>query len=324
MSPEQTGIASRCGQALRAEPRLVELLGQLDGSADTMTQQRADLMLARIAWSRIAEPGDGTAGALLSAIGAQAALKLLVEGADAGTLQRAVSAANEASGIEFSLRAATAALGRWMPRLNRGETVLDIERAVASNVHALLRGDRLWPIMLDDLGEHAPNMLWVRGDPAHLRASALGVVGARAATGYGSHITAELVDGVCATGLAIVSGAAYGIDAVAHRTALAAGAPTIAVLAGGADRPYPRAHESLLDRISEAGAICSEMVPGSAPTRWRFLQRNRLIAALSRATLVTEAGTNSGSLNTAGQLARPILYDHCLLISWGSYPATAR
>src|SRR5690606_16074775 len=92
-------------------------------------------------------------------------------------------------------------------------------------------------------------------------------------------------------------------------TALAAGVSTIAVVAGGADRPYPAAHTQLLDRISEHGAICSEMVPGSAPTRWRFLMRNRLIAALAQATLVTEAGARSGSLNTAGhaaEIGRPL------------------
>lgn len=296
-------------QVLHAEPQLVELLARIDGGSDEMTQQRADTMFARIAWSRIAEPGDGIAGMLLAAIGAERALSLLVQGAKAQVLQDAVRRNLGSTDIELSARAATEAVNRWVPRLHRRETVLDIERACQSRLRVILPDDTLWPAMLDDLGVHTPNMLWVRGELQHLRAPSLGVVGARAATGYGSHVTAELVDGVCGAGLAIVSGAAYGIDAVAHRTALAAGAPTIAVVAGGADRPYPRAHESLLDRISEAGVVCSEMVPGSAPTRWRFLQRNRLIASLSQATLVTEAGVRSGSLNTAGhasQLGRPI------------------
>ncbi len=266
-------------------------------------------MFAHIAWSRIAEPGDGVAGILRAAIGAERALDLLVQGASAEIFRDAVRANLGGIEVELSARAATEAISRWTPRLHRGETVLDIERACESKLRVVLSGDPLWPVMLDDLGTHAPNMIWARGGLQHLRAQSLGVVGARAATGYGSHVTAELVDGVCGVGLAIVSGAAYGIDAVAHRTALATGTPTIAVVAGGADRPYPRAHESLLERISEAGVVCSEMVPGSAPTRWRFLQRNRLIAALSQATLVTEAGVRSGSLNTAGhasQLGRPI------------------
>jgi len=108
---------------------------------------------------------------------------------------------------------------------------------------------------------------------------------------------------VCQAGVAIVSGAAYGIDAVAHRAALASQAPTIAVLAGGVDRAYPAAHDSLLTRIAQEGLVCSEMIPGSAPTRWRFRMRNRIIAALSDATLVTEAGVRSGTINTAGHAA---------------------
>lgn len=296
-------------QTLRAEPRLVDLLSRIDGGAEPMTQQRADTMLARIAWSRLAEPGDGVAGTLVAAIGAERSLDLLVQGATADVMHDAVRACSAEVGATLAARAVTEAMSRWAPRLHRGETVLDIERACESKLQVVLPGDPSWPVMLNDLGTHAPNMLWVRGEIRHLRAHSLGVVGARAATGYGSHVTAELVDGVCGAGLAIVSGAAYGIDAVAHRTALAAGTPTIAVVAGGADRPYPLAHESLLDRISEAGVVCSEMVPGSAPTKWRFLQRNRLIAALSQAVLVTEAGIRSGSLNTAGhasQLGRPI------------------
>lgn len=285
------------------------MLAHIDGYAAPMEQQRADTLLARIAWSRVAEPGDGTAGMLVATLGAERALDLLVQGAEAGAIQQAMKECRPRAAGDISLRALTEALNRWTPRLNRAETVRDIERARESHLRVVLPGDPMWPTTLDDLGVHAPNMLWVKGDPHQLRAQSLGVVGARAATGYGSHVTAELVDGVCQAGIAIVSGAAYGIDAVAHRTALAAGTPTIAVVAGGADRPYPRAHESLLERISAAGVVCSEMVPGSAPTRWRFLQRNRLIACISQAILVTEAGVRSGSLNTAGhasQLGRPI------------------
>lgn len=291
---------------LSAEPRLVQVLGRIDSAAESqsITQQRADTLLARIAWSRIAEPGDGVAGLLTAVLGVEKSLSLLAQGVGAKELLQAFAEACDDEHIRLTGRSITEALARWVPRLSRSETVADIEQAAALGLSVLLPGDPLWPAGLDDLGSHAPNMLWVRGNPEMIGAYSLGVVGARAATGYGSHVTAELVDGVCRAGVAIVSGAAYGIDAVAHRTALAAETPTIAVVAGGADRPYPRAHESLLDRIASAGAVCSEMVPGSAPTRWRFLQRNRLIAALSHATLVTEAGVNSGSLNTAGHAAQ--------------------
>jgi DNA processing protein len=119
----------------------------------------------------------------------------------------------------------------------------------------------------------------------------------------------EIVAGLCDRGFAIVSGAAYGIDGMAHRAALASDATTVAVLAGGVDRLYPSGHDTLLKRIIETGAVVSELPCGWAPTRWRFLQRNRLIAALGQATAVMEAGWRSGSLNTAHHalsLDRPV------------------
>ncbi|WP_427868614.1 DNA-processing protein DprA [Leucobacter luti] len=257
-------------------------------------------LTARAIWSRLIEPGDAIAGALVRSLGVEQALQLLLNDAAPADVHREL----QARGAEgLSVRATAHAVERWKPRLNRNDVLNDLERARRSGIRIVAPGLDDWPEALDDLGDHAPMLLWVRGDPSHLRRHALAVVGARACTGYGSNVTAELVDSACGTGTAIVSGAAYGIDAVAHRTALAVGCPTIAVLAGGADRPYPASHTSLLARIAEVGAVCSEMVPGSAPTRWRFLQRNRLIAALAAATLVTEAGVRSGSLNTAGHSA---------------------
>lgn len=137
----------------------------------------------------------------------------------------------------------------------------------------------------------------------------MALVGARAASGYGEHVALEASAGLVDRGFAIVSGAAYGIDGMAHRSALASRGLTVAVLAGGVDRFYPSGHDGLLRRIVEAGAVVSELPCGSAPTKWRFLQRNRLIAAMSNATVVLEAGWRSGSLNTAGHaacLGRPL------------------
>jgi DNA processing protein len=119
----------------------------------------------------------------------------------------------------------------------------------------------------------------------------------------------EASAGLVDRGYAIVSGAAYGIDGMAHRAALASSGQTVAFLAGGVDRFYPSGHDALLARIAERGAVVSELPCGSPPTKWRFLQRNRLIAAASLATIVLEAGWRSGSLNTAGHaatLGRPI------------------
>ncbi|MGK5642900.1 DNA-processing protein DprA [Streptomyces sp. URMC 126] len=162
-------------------------------------------------------------------------------------------------------------------------------------------GDPEWPTQLDDLGDARPVGLWVRG-PADLRLWALrsvAVVGARACSDYGSHVAALLGAGLAERGWVVVSGAAYGVDGAAHRGALAAGGATAAVLACGVDVPYPRGHTQLLGRIAEQGLVLAELPPGGHPTRSRFVLRNRVIAALTRGTVVVEAEYRSGSLVTA-------------------------
>lgn len=298
----------------RTDPRLRGLIERLDavvreggaGPSGTEPERlRAEEVLARVAWNRLAEPGDGVAGVLLEQLGAWRALEMLVESPNPAW----VRAAFAEGGVEIHPKTAAAAVDRWWPRLDREAVQSDIERGAEAGLSVLLPGDPLWPEPFADLGAHAPLLLWTHGNQGLLGATGLAVVGARAASGYGTHVTADLVDGISARGIAVVSGAAYGIDAVAHRAALAAGGATIAVLAGGVDRPYPEGNRALITRIAAEGLVCSEMIPGSAPTRWRFLQRNRLIAALAAATLVTEAGMRSGTLNTAGhaaELGRPL------------------
>ena len=277
------------------------------GAASDGVGADADAALfARVVWARLVEPGDAIAGSLVSALGAVGALGLLLSGAAAS---QARDAAIAEGGVELEREAVAQAFARWQLRLDRAASLGDLDRAIAAGIRLVAPGSAHWPSALDDLGAHAPLLLWVRGEVTALSAFSVAVVGARACTGYGAGVTAELTEALCSAGAVIVSGAAYGIDAVAHRTALALGSPTIAVLAGGADRVYPSSHGPLLASITEAGAVCSEMVPGAAPTRWRFLQRNRTIAALASATLVTEAGVRSGSLNTAGHaaaLGRPL------------------
>src|SRR5690606_38145481 len=156
-----------------------------------------------------------------------------------------------------------------------------------------------------------PIALWVRGNVSTVGSlpQSISLVGARAATGYGEHVAMDASAGLVDRGFTIISGAAYGIDGMAHRAALASGGQTLAFLAGGVDRFYPSGHDALLTRIVEKGAVVSELPCGSQPTKWRFLQRNRLIAAASQATVVIEAGWRSGSLNTAGHaaaLGRPL------------------
>ncbi|WP_250446823.1 DNA-processing protein DprA, partial [Actinotalea sp. C106] len=168
-----------------------------------------------------------------------------------------------------------------------------------------------WPRRAGDLGASGPMCLWVRGrtDLEALTEPSVALVGARASTAYGDHVTGELAAGLSTAGWTILSGGAYGIDAMAHRGALATGRPTVAVLAGGVDRLYPAGNARLLAAVVEHGAVVSEVPPGSVPSRSRFLQRNRVIAALGGATVVVEAAWRSGALSTAGhaaELLRPV------------------
>ncbi|KAA5832888.1 DNA-processing protein DprA [Saccharopolyspora hirsuta] len=157
-----------------------------------------------------------------------------------------------------------------------------------------------------------PIALWVRGraDLTAVLDRAIAVVGARAASGYGEHVSAEFGHGLAKAGFTVVSGAAYGIDGAAHRGALAAGGRTVAFLACGVDIDYPAGHSRLLRAVAEQGAVVSEYPPGTEPRKHRFLVRNRLIAASGRATVVVEAGARSGAgntANTADALGRPVL-----------------
>ncbi|MFJ5098158.1 DNA-processing protein DprA [Streptomyces sp. NPDC088557] len=194
----------------------------------------------------------------------------------------------------------------WRMRANSADPVRDLDTVHRLGGRFVVPGDIEWPRQLDDLGDTRPLGLWVRG-PADLRTWALrsvALVGARACTPYGAHTATELATGLARQGWVVVSGAAYGIDGAAHRGALAAGGATVAVLACGVDTPYPRGHQQLIDRIAEQGLVVGELPPGSHPTPSRFILRNRLIAALTRGTVVIEARHRSGSLVTARVAAR--------------------
>jgi DNA processing protein len=204
------------------------------------------------------------------------------------------------------------ALARWAPRLADLDPGRVLDRADRLDARVVVPGDAEWPTGLDDLGGSAPLCLWVRG-PVDLAAAvrrSVALVGARAATAYGEHVAADLAAGLAEAGCTVVSGGAYGIDVAAHRGALAVGGPTIALLAGGVDRTYPAGNHTLLESLArEHGAVVAECPPGTAPVRARFLLRNRLIAALSGATVVVEAAWRSGALSTAthaAALLRPL------------------
>ncbi|MGW6534877.1 DNA-processing protein DprA [Streptomyces sp. NPDC055011] len=245
--------------------------------------------LARAALTRIVEPGDEQAGHALRTHDATTLLALLRDPREPplpGT--------------------GTRRLAGWRHRARTTTPEADLDHITRLGGRFLIPGDPDWPTQLDDLGDTRPIGLWTRG-PAPLRTWALrsvALVGARACTPYGAHTAADLATGLSRHGWIVVSGAAYGIDGAAHRGALAAGGATAAVLASGVDTPYPRGHSGLLDRIAHQGILIGELPPGSHPTPSRFILRNRVIAALTRGTVVVEARHRSGSLVTARAATR--------------------
>ncbi|MBK9738737.1 MAG: DNA-protecting protein DprA [Actinobacteria bacterium] len=185
-------------------------------------------------------------------------------------------------------------------------------RAAKAGARIVTRVDSEWPTQLGDLGHEEPFALWVTG-AADLRLLALrsvAVVGARACTAYGEEVARGWSAELAAQGWCVVSGGAYGIDAAAHRGALAAGGSSVCVLAGGVDVPYPRAHDALIARIADEGLVISKTPLGESVRRQRFLSRNRIIAAMTRATLVVEAAVRSGTgatARSAHRMNRPVL-----------------
>ena len=166
-----------------------------------------------------------------------------------------------------------------------------------------------WPVALNDLSA-IPFGLVVKGDLSALSETSLAIVGTRNPTPYGLRIAGDFAAGFVDREWSIVSGGAYGIDSAAHKGALIAEGRTIAVLAAGVDIAYPAGNARLFAEIAENGALISEVLPGSHAIPSRFLTRNRIIAALSQATLVVEAAFRSGSLRTArdaAELLRPVM-----------------
>lgn len=265
---------------------------------------------ARAAWSTLIEPGDRVAGRLITMFGPERALHFLIDRYRADEI---VTECDQFEDLDLAQLEEDFAEGiaRWRPRLSSGDALNAVTHAARLGAFLLTPEQKLWPAGFADLDLHAPVALWGRGQMSKLDQfeNSLSVVGARASTGYGEHVTMETVSAIAESGVGIVSGAAYGIDGMAHRSALAVEGTTMAFLAGGVDRFYPSGHDALLRRIIETGLVLAEAPCGYAPTKWRFLLRNRLIAASSQATVVMEAGWRSGSLNTANHaatLGRPL------------------
>lgn len=245
---------------------------------------------ARVVLSRIGEPGDPRLTGLVDELGAEAVLAALRQQGEHGDLQEDLAA-----------------------RLARADPADELARAERQGIRFVVPADDEWPAALGDLA-HAPSLherggvpvgLWAKGPGRldELTEKAVAVVGSRSATTYGASVAGELAATLAQAGHTVVSGAAFGIDNAAHRGALAVDGPTVAVLACGPDRVYPAAHKRLLDYIADVGVVVSEAAPGCAPTRIRFLARNRLIAAMAQGTVVVEAAIRSGALNTANWAA---------------------
>jgi DNA processing protein len=251
--------------------------------------------LARVALSRVVEPGSRAVARALERLSAAEVWEDLRRGVPVERLG------------EQALEGVVARAQGYDPRR-------DLDRVHALGGRVLVPGDAEWPAQLSwpveamsggEVREMAPPWaLYVRGTPslADVAERSVAVVGARAATAYGAHVAGELAFALTEAGTTVVSGGAFGIDAAAHRGALASRrAPTVAVLACGVDVAYPRQHEGLLAQVAEQGLLVSEVPPGCSVTRVRFLVRNRVIAGLTAGTVVVEAAHRSGSLSTAAR-----------------------
>jgi len=264
-----------------------------------------DESYARAALTYLAEPGDLRLGALVRAYGAARALAAIKAGrfpdATPGGLFDAPEPAEDRTVTGNAPSATARAMQRWQVRLAELPSPDEVATFCRTGIRLACPGDPEWPGQLADLGDAQPYALWLRGS-ADLRFSCLrsvAIVGSRAATAYGSYVASEFAASVAARGWAVISGGAYGVDAAAHRGALAADGVTVAVLACGVNVPYPVGHKELLDAIAAQGVVVSEWPPDRTATRLRFLVRNRVIAALAPGTLVVEAGQRSGALNSA-------------------------
>jgi DNA processing protein len=262
---------------------------------------------ARAALAWLAEPGNRAVWSLVRQDGAPATLDRLFRG-DVPARSLSAGIVNKLAGTDPHRIA---------------ETILRRADRLAARI--VVPADDEWPVRVDalatlDLGlpgrinqdVRPPLCVWVRGrwPLGETLDRSVAIVGARAATSYGNHVTSDLAYGLAEEGWTVVSGGAFGIDATAHRATLAAGGRTVAVLACGVDRPYPAGNAAMFEQIAESGLLISEWPPGAEPLRHRFLIRNRVIAAATAGTVVVEAAARSGATQTMGRvlaLRRPAM-----------------
>jgi DNA processing protein len=253
----------------------------------------------------ITEPGDRMAGALARCLGKLSLVGLLIDGLETRSVVEALQQRGRLDSCRQSFGDLEGTLAdsrqRWLPRLSKSRLEHLFSQSAALKLKLVTAEDANWPTGLGDLQDSAPSMLFVEGDPVKLTklSQAVSIVGSRLASSYGLQVTSSLVRELAQVARPTVSGGALGIDAQVHRSSIEQRISTVAVMAGGMDRKYPSANFKLFKQVIDQGVLLSEMPPGVAPTRWRFLQRNRLIAALTPTTVVIEAGIRSGSIRTA-------------------------
>ena len=254
---------------------------------DTITALATDERAARIALAVLVPPDDPRTGRLVSTVGAVETVRLLTTDGPVPTMDKTAAAL-------------------WRRRL-RFDGSPDAVRAALQDTEklgcqTLIPGDDGFPASLRGLGDRRPYVLWVKGADSLMTGreeDRFTITGARAATSYGTHVAHTLANELAAEEKVLVSGGAYGIDAAVHRAALASSGHTVAVLAGGLDRPHPAGHRELLDSIGDLGLLVTEFPPGTLPTHSMFLARARIEAALSGSTTIVEAASRSGAMPVA-------------------------
>ncbi|WP_083506863.1 DNA-processing protein DprA [Leucobacter sp. G161] len=251
----------------------------------TLTDLARDERSARLVLSLVGTPNDEATGRLLAQVGAQDLIALADRDTAVPGMDRAEAAV-------------------WRDRIHARSGVDRVASLLAESeqFQFLIPTDDEWPASLRDLGDRAPYGLWVSGKTNLLRGDAaerVTITGSRAATGYGTFVAEEIASDLAGGDRTVIAGGAYGIEGSAHRAALTGGGNTIAVMASGVDRAYPAGHNQLFERIAQSGLIMSEVPPGISPTRQRFIDRSRIIAAISGATVIVEAGARSGTMRTA-------------------------
>lgn len=249
---------------------------------------------ARVWLSLATSPGDRVVGALVQECGPRLAAQVVAKKRSPQELRHTGLSAEEL----------TTLVRRRTHIPSRADVDQALWRCSVEGITLIDRSSQWWPVSLNDLGPHQPLLLALQGDPRFLsKAPLTAVVGTRKPSRDGAHSAHVFSEALVARGHTVVSGGALGIDAISHRAAVRAGAPTVAVVATGLDRSYPREHRGLFRAIAQRGAVVSEVLPSAELTPASFLARNRIIAALSQATIVVEAPVRSGALSTASHAA---------------------